>query len=145
MKRIVGFLTIAALSVVLSSAVVSAKQKPDATIKLSAGSVAAGVGVSWGSGTLTYKGKSYPIDVKGLDVGAVGAHKISASGSVYNLHSLDDFDGNYTAVGAGMTAGGGGGVAKMKNQNGVTVNLVSTTKGVKIALGTSGVDMKVKK
>lgn len=145
MKRIVGFLTIAALSVVLSSAVVSAKQKADATIKLTGGSVAAGIGLSWGSGTLTYKGKTYPIDVKGLSVGDVGMTKISASGSVYNLHSLDDFDGNYTAVGAGAAVAGGGSVVTMQNQNGVKVNLVSTTKGVKFSLGGAGIDMKVKK
>ena len=145
MKRIVGCLTIAALSVVLSSAVVSAKQHADATIKLSEGSVAAGIGISWGSGTLTFKGKTYPIDVKGLSVGAVGASKISASGSVYGLKSLDDFDGNYTAVSAGATVGGGGGVTSMRNQNGVKINLVSTTRGVKLTLGTGGVDLKVKK
>jgi hypothetical protein len=144
MKRVVGFLTIAALSVVLSATVVSAKQKADATIKLTGGSVAAGVGLSWGSGTLTYKGKTYPIDVKGLSVGDVGVSKISASGTVYNLHSLDDFDGNYTAVGAGLTVAGGGSVATMQNQNKVKINLVSTTKGVKISLGGGGVDMKVK-
>ncbi len=118
---------------------------PDATIKLSAGSVAAGIGLSWGSGTLTYKGKSYPLDVKGLSVGDVGATQIEASGKVYNLKSIDDFDGNYTAVGAGATAAGGGSVATMRNQNGVTVDFVATTRGVKFTLGGGGVDMKIKK
>jgi len=33
----------------------------------------------------------------------------------------------------------------MKNQNGATVELVSTTRGVEIGLGGAGVDMKVKK
>ncbi len=32
----------------------------------------------------------------------------------------------------------------MKNQNGVTVELVTTTQGVKLALGGAGVDMKIK-
>ena len=30
--------------------------RPDATLHLHSGSVAAGVGISWGKGTLTYKG-----------------------------------------------------------------------------------------
>ncbi len=34
--------------------------KPDATLRLSGGSFALGIGVNWGSGTLTYKGKDYP-------------------------------------------------------------------------------------
>ena len=146
MRRMAGFVTIAALSLALTAAFAEEKEKkPDATIKLSAGSVAAGIGVNWGSGTLTHAGKDYPIDVKGLSVGDVGVSKIEATGKVYNLKSLADFDGNYTAVGAGATVGGGGGVATMRNQNGVTVDLVATTQGVKFALGGGGVDMKVKK
>jgi hypothetical protein len=140
----IGLVTIAALGFCLT--VARAEEKaPDGTLRLSGGSVAAGVGFSWGGGTLSYKGKDYPIDVKGLSVGDVGATKIEASGKVYNLKSLGDFDGNYTAVGAGLTAAGGAGVTAMKNQNGVTVELVSTTQGVKFTLGGAGVDMKLKK
>jgi len=130
----------------LALSVVHAKGKPpDATIKLSAGSVAAGVGISWGSGTLTYKGKSYPVSVNGLSVGDVGISKIEASGKVYGLKNLDDFDGNYTAASVGATVGGGGSLTAMRNQNGVRVDLVATTRGVKFVLGGSGVDMKIKK
>jgi hypothetical protein len=130
----------------MSGLVASAEEEhaPDATLQLSGGSVAAGVGFSWGSGTLTYKGKDYPVSVSGLSVGSVGITSATASGKVYNLKELKDFDGNYTAVGAGLTAAAGGGMATMKNQNGVTINLVSTTQGVKITLGAAGVSMKIK-
>ena len=82
--------------------------------------------------------------MKGLSVGDVGASKIEGSGKVYNLKSTADFDGNFTAVGVGATVGGGGSVTTMRNQNGVVVDLVSTTQGVKIAIGGGGVDMKIK-
>ena len=144
MRRMIGFVAMAALGLCLTGALAEEKT-PDATLKLSGGSLAAGIGVSWGGGTLSYKGKEYPVDVKGLSVGDVGATKIEASGKVYNLKGLEDFDGNYTSVAAGLTAAGGAGVAAMKNQNGVTVELVSTTQGVKFSLGTAGVDMKIKK
>jgi len=144
MKRLTGFLTVAALSMALTPAW-AADKTPDATIKLHAGSVAVGIGFSWGSGTLTYKGKEYPIDVKGLSVGDVGASKVEASGKVFGLKKLADFDGNYTAVTAGATVAGGGSVTAMQNQNGVSVELVATTQGVKFALGGGGVDMKIKK
>jgi hypothetical protein len=144
MRRMIGLATIAALGFCLTVAQAAEEMKPDATLKLSGGSVAAGIGISWGSGTLTYKGKDYPIDVKGLSVGDVGMTKLEASGSVYNLKNLDDFNGNYTAAAAGLTAAGGASVAAMKNQNGVKVNLVATTQGVKFALGAGGVDMKIK-
>jgi hypothetical protein len=145
MRRLVIALGIMSLCLPLSVAGAKGKETPSATIKLSAGSVAAGVGVSWGSGTLTYHGKSHPISVTGLDVGSVGATKVSASGSVYHLKSLEDFDGNYTAVEAGATAGGGGKVTAMQNQNGVVVHLTSTTRGVSLTLGASGVKMELKK
>lgn len=132
-----------ALGLVLS--VAQAADKPDATLKLSGGSVAAGVGYSWASGTLTYKGKTYEVEVSGLSAGDVGASKTEASGEVYHLSKLADFDGNYTAGTAGATVGGGASATAMKNQNGVTVNLVSTTKGLKFTLGASGVSMKIKK
>ncbi len=143
MRRMIGLVSIVALGFCLTAAAAEDKT-PDGTLKLSGGSVAAGVGVSWGSGMLSYKGKEYPIDVKGLSVGDVGATKIEASGKVYNLKALGDFDGNYTAVGAGLTAAGGAGAAAMKNQNGVTVELVATTQGAKVAVGAGGVSMKIK-
>ncbi len=145
MRRLAFALGILSLCLPLSVASAKKKAPPDATIKLSSGSVAAGVGLSWGSGTLTFHGKSYPISVNGLDVGSVGASKITASGSVYHLNSVEDFDGNYTAAAAGATVGGGGGALAMKNQNGVVVKLVSTTRGIKFTLGASGVKMEVKK
>ena len=96
--------------------------KPDATLRLSGKSVAAGIGFSWGKGTLTYKGKDYPVSVKGLSLGKVGISGVTASGEVHNLKKLQDFDGNYTAAGAGITLAGGGSAVAMKNQNGVAVN-----------------------
>jgi len=138
-------MAVAAPGLLVQVAQAKGKKTPDATLKLSEGSVAAGIGFSWGSGTLTYKGKSYPVDVKGLSVGDVGISKIEAAGKVYHLSSIDDFDGNYTAVGAGATVAGGGSVSTMRNQNGVSIDLVATTRGVKIVLGGAGVDLKIKK
>jgi hypothetical protein len=143
LRTLIGVVGVAALGTCLALAHADEKT-PDAKIKLSAGSVSAGVGVHWGNGTLTYHGKEYPIEVKGLSVGDVGATRIAATGDVYNLSKLEDFDGNYTAVGAGAAIGGGGSAATMRNQNGVTVELVSTTQGVKVAIGGGGVEMKLK-
>ena len=143
MKRIIGFASVAVLILTLTAALAEEKV-PDGSIKLSGGSVAVGVGYSWASGTLTYKGKDYPISVSGLSVGDVGATKVEAAGSVYNLTKLADFDGNYTAVGAGMTIAGGGSGVAMRNQNGVTIQLGATAQGLKFTFGAGGVSMKIK-
>jgi hypothetical protein len=121
------------------------EEKPNATLRLSGKSVAAGIGFSWGKGTLTYKGKDYPVSVNGLSLVKVGITKVTASGEVYNLKKLHDFDGNYTAAGAGMTLAGGGSAIAMKNQNGVRVVLGATTRGVDVTIGGAGVDMAIKK
>jgi len=118
--------------------------QPDATLDLKEGSVAAGIGFSWGSGTLTYKGKTYPVSVEGLSVGSVGISEATASGKVFGLKDIKSFDGVYTAVAAGGAAAGGGGVAVMSNQNGVRIELLSTAQGVKLTLATEGVKLKIK-
>jgi hypothetical protein len=111
----------------------------DGLIKLSAGSVGAGIGISWGSGTLTQAGKEYPLKVEGLTVGNVGISKATALGKVYNLKNIKDINGQYVSVGAGMTVGGGGAGITMKNANGVVIDAVTTTEGVNFTLGTQGV------
>ena len=119
--------------------------KPDAVLRLSNKSIAAGIGFSWGSGTLTYKGKDYPVKVSGLSVGKVGITGASATGQVYNLKSLRDFDGHYNAGGVGGTLGGGRNKVALKNQNDVQILLASTTRGIDITVAGGGVEMKIQK
>ena len=137
-----GLMVAATLSLPLSTALAKGKA-PSATLELNQGSVAAGIGFSWGGGTLTFRGKRYPVKVDGLSVGSVGISRATASGSVYNLKSLNDFNGTYTAVGAGAAVAGGGSVATMQNQNGVRINLRATTQGVKFTLGAAGVNLQI--
>jgi hypothetical protein len=117
---------------------------PDGVVEFSEGAVAAGIGFSWGSGTLTYKNQQYPIKAEGLSVGEVGITRASAKGNVYNLKRLEDFSGNYTSVGMGATVGGGVGGLLMKNQNGVEIQLVSTTQGANVKIAASGVRLSLK-
>ena len=55
-------------------------------------------------------------------------------GKVYGLKDPGHLDGNYTAVGAGATVAGAA-ACSMRNQNGVTIDLVATTQGLKVTLG----------
>ena len=111
----------------------------DGLIELSTGSVAAGIGFSWGGGKLTVAGKEYPLKVEGLTVGNVGISKASALGKVYNLKSTSDIDGTYAAIGTGVSVGGGGSAITMRNANGVIIDVMTTTEGVNFTLGASGV------
>jgi hypothetical protein len=121
------------------------KPVPDATLTVSAKAVGAGAGYSWGDGKLHYKGKTYDVTVDGLTVATVGASMIEATGEVYDLKKLADFDGTYTAAVVGGTVGGGGGATTMKNQHGVVVTMTATTQGISLTLGASGVKFAIKK
>src|SRR5690348_17704250 len=109
---------------------------PDAVIELSGGSVAIGIGYSWGHGTLIFHGKRYPVTVSGLSLASVGADGYTAAGSVYDLKSLSDINGVYTSTAAEGTVGVGAGVSVLKNQRGVMIQMTSTTKGVGLTLAT---------
>ena len=132
----VGFLTTAPLA---------KTAKPDATVKISGKSVAAGIGVEWGKGTLMYQGKQHPFSIDGLSVLDVGISSIDATGSVYHLKKLEDFEGQYTAASTGAAVAGGAGVATMKNANGVVINLKAMTRGVKLKAGVDGIKITLEK
>ena len=123
------------------------EQEPtDAILRLSGGSFAAGIGFSWGEGKLTYKNKEYPVSVNGMSIGKVGITNSTARGGVYHLQKLTDLDGNYTSAGVGLTlVGGVSVVTTMENQNGVRIDLHSTTRGASITIGAAGVDMRIKR
>src|SRR6188474_3377291 len=126
-------LTLASLVTVTSIAPAQDKtsKSTKGTVTLTSKSVAVGVGVSWGDGVLDYRGKKYKFSVKGLDVLDVGVSKVTAKGNVSNLTKVEDFDGNYVLTSAGATVGGGASTGALKNQNGVTMTLTSTNKGLK--------------
>jgi hypothetical protein len=124
------------------------QSNPDATLRLSGGSFALGVGFSWGSGTLAYKGKNYPVKVNGLSVGKVGMTDTSAYGEIFNLKHLQDFNGHYSFGAAGtrgVTIAKGKAGTLMSNQAGVIVRLSTTQKGVNVNATGGGVDMQIQK
>ena len=133
------------LAVVAGSTVaIAAKNDTTGTVTVESKSVALGIGVSWGDGVLTFRGKTHKFSVDGLSVVDLGISKASARGTVKNLKNLEDFSGNYVAAGAGATVGGGAGAIALKNQNGVEMKLTATTQGVKLALATAGINIKLK-
>ena len=121
---------------------------PDARLRLSGGSFALGIGFRWGGGTLTYKGKDYPVKVNGLSIGKVGMTGTSAYGEVFNLRHLQDFNGHYDVGGAGtrgVTVGSGKAGTLMTNQAGVIVRLAATQTGLDVNATGGGCDMQIQR
>jgi hypothetical protein len=124
------------------------QSKPDATLRLSGGSFALGIGFRWGSGTLTYNGKNYPVKVNGLSVGKVGMTGVSAYGEVFNLKHLQDFNGHYNVGAAGtrgVTLGKGKAGTLMSNQAGVIVRLAATQTGLDVNATGGGIEMQIQR
>jgi hypothetical protein len=118
--------------------------KPSGKVTIETKSIAAGVGVTWGDGKLSFKGKEYPFSVDGLTLVDFGIAKASAVGDVYNLTDVSKFEGLYAAAEAGFALAGGMGGMVLRNQNGVIMHLRSVSQGARLQLGTSGLSVKLK-
>lgn len=121
-----------------------ADSAPDATLKLSGGSIAAGIGFVWGHGLLNYRGNEHQFSISGVSVADVGASHISAEGVVTHLDNIADFNGTYVAWTAGLTLGGGGSAVYMKNEHGVIIKILSSTTGLRFNLSGDGVTVTLK-
>jgi hypothetical protein len=65
----------------------------------------------------------------------MGGQKVSATGKVYNLNNLSDFQGRYRGISSGLTLIEGKMHAKLKNGNGVVMYLAGETEGLASSMG----------
>jgi len=134
------------LSALCATTVIAASSpKPSGKVTIDTTSIAAGIGVSWGDGKLSFQGKEHSFSIEGLTLVDFGISKASAVGDVYNLTDLSKFEGNYVAGEAGFALAGGMGGISLRNQSGVVMHLRSVSQGAKLQLGPSGMTIKLKK
>lgn len=112
---------------------------PPPFVELQSRQLAAGVGFSWGSGTLSFEGRNHAFDVKSVSLGDVGVAKLVGEGEVRNLERLDQFAGTYLAAEAGAAAGKGVSHRVLRNEHGVVIRLRSDVTGLAFSLGAEGV------
>ena len=129
---------------VATTAVAAEKATPSGKVTMESTSIAAGIGVTWGDGKLTFKGKTYPFSIDGLTLVDWGISKAQATGDVYNLTDPAKLGGTYVAAEAGLTLAGGMGGMVLRNQDGVILHLRSVSQGARLQLGTSGLIIKMK-
>lgn len=119
--------------------------KPSGKISIESNSIAVVVGVNWGDGTLTFKGKHALLSVNGLTLVDVGIAKASAVGEVYNLTDVSQFEGTYLASEAGFDLAGGMGGISMINKNGVILHLRGDSEEALLQLGRAGMTVQLRK
>lgn len=128
----------------LSSLAFAEDRKPEATLELTQTSVALVIGYTWGGGTLTFQDKKHPVAVDGVSILALGVAQASATGEVFNLKTLEDFNGTYVAASIEGTLGAGAGATTMRNQNGVVIQLFTSTQGLNLKLAPEGMRLSIK-
>jgi len=152
MNRWIASFAIATFTTVLSPAFADSDAPPsaleqtasDGTVQWTGGAIAAGIGYTWGGGTLAFAGGRHDFTISGMSIVDVGATSMSVAGDVYHLKNLSDFEGNYFALSAGGTLAGGGSAVYLQNQHGVVIKISATEVGLRFNLAAQGVNIVLK-
>jgi len=103
------------------------------------------IGGSGGHGTLTFRGRTYPLSVGGIDYGLVfGGSKTVMSGRVRHIGRPSDVAGVYAAAGAGLAVGRGPRAIILKNQKGAVLELSGRQVGLLANADLSGLAITLK-
>ena len=101
-------------------------------------------GVTGGSGTLTFRGRQFPLRIGGISAGAlIGVSATDLVGTAFNIHSPGDIAGIYSAIGAGMSIAGGRSNAQLSNANGVRLRLHGRQVGFSFSIDLSGMSISL--
>ena len=102
------------------------------------------VGVGGGTGTLTFKGKQYRLNIGGVSAGTIGIASMDLVGTATNLTTAADIAGSYSAAGAGLAIAGGAKVATLQNAKGVVLQLQGRQVGFEASLAVSGLTISLR-
>jgi len=115
-------------------------EKPSGTLEIQQVQVAFLWSVNLGGGSLQYKGRTYKFTIGGLGIGGIGASSINATGEVFDMTDVSQFEGVYGQARYGYAAGiNSAGELWMQNPNGVRIKLKAERRGLALSLGVDGV------
>ena len=133
------------LAVALMAGLSSAAYADSGTIRISVLKGGWFIGASGGSGTLTFRGRQYPLSIGGLDAGLVfGASQTYLSGRVTNIRRASDVAGVYGAGGAGAAIGVGARAIVLTNEKGAVLQLSGRQTGLMLNADFSGLAISLR-
>ncbi len=119
-----------------SAALAQSSEQPSGTVRLRLVQASFVGSASTGGGVLNFQGHNYKFTTTGGGIGGFGLSKFEASGTVYDLKSVADFDGPYVQLRTGLALGEQGkGKMWLRNANGVTMRLSGRRRGLALSLG----------
>ena len=103
------------------------------------------IGGSAGGGTLTFRGRSYPLTVGGLSYGfTFGGSQTNLVGRVSNIFRPSDIEGVYGAAAAGATVIRGAQAIILTNQKGAVLEVSGRQTGLMVNLDLSGMALSLR-
>jgi hypothetical protein len=135
---------IVALAAVLATALSSAARADVGTVRLNFIKAGWIIGGAVGSGTLTFRGRTYPLTIGGMSYGLTfGGSQTYLRGRVSNIFRPQDIEGVYGAAGAGGTIIRGPQAIILTNQKGAVLELSGTQTGLMLNLDLSGMGLSL--
>ena len=120
------------------------QMKPSGTIYIRQVQIAWIGSGNLGGGTLQYNGRSWPFTIGGLGIGGFGISQITATGEVYNLKDIAQFQGAYVQARAGFAIGTvSAGELWLQNPNGVVLHLKAERIGIALSLGADAIYIRM--
>jgi hypothetical protein len=127
-----------------SSFALSPAQADDGRIQFTVIKAGVVIGGSGGSGTLSFKGRRYPLSIGGLSYGfTFGASQTDFRGTVSNIRRPEDVEGVYAAGSAGAALGRGAQVIGLTNQNGAVLTLSGQSVGAILSADLNGLALSL--
>jgi hypothetical protein len=134
-----------ALIAMVGASVSSAAYADSGTIRISVVKGGWFIGASGGSGTLTFRGRQYPLSIGGLSAGLVfGASQTYLAGRVTHINRPSDVAGVYGAGGAGAAVIAGARAIVLTNEKGAVMQLSGRQTGLMVNADLSGLAISLR-
>ncbi len=131
--------------VAILAASVSPARADSGTVRISFIKAGWVIGGAVGSGTMTFRGRTYPLSVGGMSYGLTfGGSQTDLHGRVSNIYHPSDIEGVYGAAGAGATVIRGPQAIILTNQKGAVLELSGRQTGLMINLDVSGMALSLR-
>ncbi len=137
---------VALAAIALASTVSSPAFADSGTVRISFLKAGWVIGGTIGSGTLTFRGRSYPLSIGGLSYGLTfGGSQTNLRGTVSNIFNPRDVEGVYGAGSAGAAIIRGPQAVILTNQKGAVMQLSGTQTGLILNLDLNGMGVTLRR
>ena len=104
------------------------------------------IGGTIGQGTLTFRGRNYPLSIGGISWGLTfGGSQTNLRGTVRNLTRASDIEGVFGAGAAGAAVIRGPQAVVLTNQRGAVMQLAGTQTGLMVNLDLNGMAVSLRR